>query len=311
MIHRILRDDYYVGIVTRGGVKRSGRHEAIIERETFQQVQHVLDVHRASGDRSHKHTHYLTRSLFCGVCGKRVGYRRHRSRTGDYYESYSCLSRVAKTGRCEAPYFRLHLIEREIERKYKTLLLTSAEQAAIREALITHVQTHTEVARAEAERHKRRLHELTGHQQKLLHLYYSGGVSEEVMQVEQERIEAERTSAEHWSDMTKRQVKDVDQALVDALALLDLATVPYLTANPPERRLINLAIYLMLLVSTRTPSRPSRLPSTPSSSPWPANWPRKPPRNARSRPRRPKPQETGPKTTTAPFFGAAVRNICK
>jgi hypothetical protein len=69
------------------------------------------------------------------------------------------------------------------------------------------------------------------------------------MQAEQDRIEAERTSAEHWSEAAKRQVEDVDQALKDALALIDLATAPYLTANPLERRLINLAIYLMLLVS--------------------------------------------------------------
>jgi hypothetical protein len=38
------------------------------------------------------------------------------------------------------------------------------------------------------------------------------------------------------------------QALEDALALIDLATAPYLTASPTERRLINLAIYVMLIV---------------------------------------------------------------
>jgi site-specific DNA recombinase len=251
MIHRMLRDDYYTGIVTRGGVKRQGRHEAIIERETFEQVQRVLDAHRASGDRSHKHTHYLTRSLFCGVCGKRLGYGRHRSATGSYYEYYSCLSRVSKTGRCEAPYFRLHEIEREIERKYKTFLLTADQQAAIREALIAHVESHAAIARTEAERHRRRLHELTGQQQKLIQLYYKGGVSEEVMQTEQERIEGERTAAERYSRTAKREVEDIDQALTDALALIDLATAPYLTANPLERRLINLAVYLMLLVYHR------------------------------------------------------------
>jgi site-specific DNA recombinase len=248
MIHRMLRDDYYIGIVTRGVVKRQGRHEAIIDRETFEQVQHVLDGHRASGDRSHKHTHYLTRSLFCGVCGKRLGYGRHRSRSGDYYEYYSCLSRVSKHGRCEAPYFRLHEIEGEVEEQYKTLLLTPAEQTAIREALAAHVESHAEIARTEADRHQRRLHELTGQQQKLLQLYYNGGVSEEVMQAEQERIETERVSAERWSDAAKRQVEDVDQALADALVLIDLGTAPYLTASPLEQRLINLAIYRALFV---------------------------------------------------------------
>ena len=249
MVHRVLRDDYYIGVVTRNGVKREGRHDAIIDRQTFEQVQRVLDAHRASGDRSHKHTHYLTRSLYCGVCGKRLGYGRHRNRTGEYYEYYSCLSRVSKTGRCEAPYFRLHEIERAIERKYKTLLLTAEEQTAIRAALHAHVHANAETARKEADRHARRLHELTAQQQKLVQLYYKDGVSEDVMKAEQERIEAERATTERWSDAAKRQVDDVDQALEDALALIDLATAPYLTADPLERRLINLAIYLMLLVS--------------------------------------------------------------
>ncbi len=48
MVHRMLRDDYYTGVVTRDGIKREGRHEAIIERETFEQVQHVLDAHRTT-----------------------------------------------------------------------------------------------------------------------------------------------------------------------------------------------------------------------------------------------------------------------
>lgn len=235
------------GIVTRNGVKRQGLHEPIIDRETFDQVQRVLDAHRAGDDRSHKHTHYLTRSLFCGVCGKRLGYGRHRSRSGDYYEYYSCLSRVSKTGRCEAPSFRLH----EIERKYKRLLLTEDQQMAIREALLAHVETHTKTARSEAERHQRRLRELTGQQQKLVQLYYKGGVSEEVMHAEQRRIEDERTTAERYSHDAERQVEDVDQALTDALALIDLGSAPYPSANPLERRLINLAIYLMLLVYHR------------------------------------------------------------
>jgi site-specific DNA recombinase len=248
MVHRVLRDDYYVGVVTRKGVKRPGRHEAIIDRETFDQVQRVLDAHRASGDRSHKHTHYLTGSLFCGVCGKRLGYGRHRSRSGEYYEYYSCLSRVAKTGRCDAPYVRLHEVERAIERKYKTLLLTAAEQTAIREALRSHVEANAEVARNEAKRHERRVGELSGQQQKLLQLYYKGGISDEVMRAEQERIEVERAEVERWSSLAQREVEDVMQALDDALVLIDRATAPYLTASSTERRLINLAIYVMLLV---------------------------------------------------------------
>jgi site-specific DNA recombinase len=248
MIHRILKDDYYIGIVTRKGVKREGRHEAIIDHETFEQVQHILFAHRASGDRSHKHTHYLTRSVYCGVCHKRLGYGRHRG-NGGVYEYFSCLSRMSERGRCTAPYFRVPAVERGIERKYKTLLLKPEEQTAIREALRSHVQTKAEVAHREVDRHVRRLRELTDEQQKLVQLFYKGGVYEEILQAEQRRIESERAAAERWTDAANREVADVDQALNDALALIDLATVPYLTGSPTERRLINLAIYLMLLIS--------------------------------------------------------------
>jgi hypothetical protein len=142
----------------------------------------------------------------------------------------------------------LHEVELAIEHKYKTLLLTAAEQSAIREALHSHVEANAEVARGEAKRHERRVRELNGQQQKLLQLYYKGGVSDEVMRAEQERIEAERTEVERWSNVARREVEDVMQALDDALVLIDRATASYLTASPTERRLINLAIYVMLLV---------------------------------------------------------------
>jgi site-specific DNA recombinase len=91
MVHRLLRDDYYAGIVTHNGVKGDGRHEALIDRATFDQVQKVLDGHHISGDRSHKHHHYLKGTLYC-IYGKRLGYRRHRGKCGGQYEY--CVVRV-------------------------------------------------------------------------------------------------------------------------------------------------------------------------------------------------------------------------
>jgi DNA invertase Pin-like site-specific DNA recombinase len=179
-VHRILRDDFYIGIVTRNGVKREGRHDALIDRATFDQVQRVLDAHRASGDRSHKHHNYLKGTLFC-ACGKRLGYGRHRGKCGGVYEYFSCLSRVQRDGRCAAPYFPVEGTERAVVRRYKHEIYRQGEQDDIRRALRAYIEGKTEVARRESERHKRRLHELTGQQQKLVQLFYNGGVSEEVL----------------------------------------------------------------------------------------------------------------------------------
>jgi site-specific DNA recombinase len=247
MVHRMLRDDYYTGIVTHNGVKGQGRHEAIIDRATFDQVQKVLDSHRISGDRSHKHHHYLKGTIFC-VCSKRLGYGRHRGKGGGQYEYFSCLSRVQREEQCAAPYFPVERTERAIVRRYKRETYKDDEQNIVREALHSYVQSKTEIARRESARHTRRLHDLTGEQQKLVQLYYKGGVSEEVLQAEQERIETERSKAQEWADAATREVEDVMAALDDGLAILDEHVI-YDDLPASARRLVNQAVFLAIIVS--------------------------------------------------------------
>jgi site-specific DNA recombinase len=248
MVHRMLRDDYYIGVVTLKGVKRPGRHEAIIDRETFEQVQQMLDAHRASGDRAHKHSHHLIGTLHCGACERRLGFNRTRG-NGGLYEYFACLSRVSSQGRCAAPHFRAQEIERNVERKYKTHLLTAAEQAAIRETLLARAHASTAEARKEASRHARRVRELISHQDKLLDLYYDDGVSKEVLQAQQKRLAAEQAQAQRLANAAQFEVSDLDRALSDALLLIDEGLMPYTSGSSTEKRLINLAIYVMLLVS--------------------------------------------------------------
>ena len=247
MVHRMLRDDYYIGVVTHNGVKGEGRHESLIDRATFDQVQKVLDSHRISGDRSSKHHHYLKGTIFC-VCGKRLGYGRHRGKCGAHYEYFSCLSRVQRDEQCKAPYFPVERTERAIVRRYKRETYQDDEQNMVREALHTYVQSKTEIARRESARHNRRLHDLTGEQQKLVQLYYKGGVSEEVLKAEQERIESERAKAQQWADAAKREVEDVMAALDDALAILNDKVI-YEALPAGSRRLVNQAVFLALVVS--------------------------------------------------------------
>jgi hypothetical protein len=247
MIHRMLRDDYYIGVVTLKGAKQEGRHEAIIDPATFERVQQVLDGHRASGDRSHKHSHYLKGTLLC-ACGKRLGYGRHRGKCGASYEYFSCLSRVQRGGRCPAPYFPVDRTERAVVRRYKRETLKPDERANIREALHDYVQSKAEVARRNSERHARRLRELTGQQQKLLQAFYNGSVDEDVLKAEQERIEGERAQARKWAEAAVREAQDIMEALDNALLLLDQEQVIYETLPPSSRRLINQAVFVALIV---------------------------------------------------------------
>jgi len=124
MVHRMLRDDFYIGIVTLKGAKRDGIHTPIIDRELFEQVQSILSAHRASGDRSHKHSHFLKGSLHC-ECGCRLGYGRHKGASGGMYEYFSCLSRVRRRGSCQAPYIPVEATEQAVERMNRRIVLTN------------------------------------------------------------------------------------------------------------------------------------------------------------------------------------------
>ena len=242
-VHRMLRNDYYLGIVTHGGVKLRGRHDPLVDQDTYERAQAALDSHRARGSRGHKHHHYLSGQLRCGRCHKSYGYGRHRGKMGTHYEYYSCLSRVTPSGPCGACYVRLQAIEEQLDAIHATAWLTPEEREQVRQAVRRCIEKKALVARSESERHSRRLRELTTQQQKLVQLYYRDAVSEDVLKAEQARITAERAQVEHWANAARHQIDDVMAALDEALLLVDSHQRAYDTATESQRRLLNLAIF--------------------------------------------------------------------
>ncbi len=246
-IYRILRDDYYIGVVTHKGVKGEGRHEAIIDRETFEKVQQILDAHRLSGDRTKKHFHYLKGSIFCDHCGRRLVYGRHRGK-GGVYEYFSCLSHQARRPSCGARHLPVADVEKAVEEFYRSIQLTPELIEKVRLDVREQVGERLAVARKQSEHHSRKLRTLQDEQQKLVQLFYKGGVSEEVLQVEQTRIEAERTQAHHWVQAATHEAKDVMDALDDALTIAGHCHETYIAGSPMLRRLMNQTMFERLLI---------------------------------------------------------------
>lgn len=69
---KLLRNPYYIGQVPYKGAVHPGAHEPLIDIETWQHVQALLDARGAAAERRRKHDHYLKGSLFCGSCGSRM-----------------------------------------------------------------------------------------------------------------------------------------------------------------------------------------------------------------------------------------------
>ena len=247
-VHRMLHDDYYIGVVTWDGAKNpNGRHEALIDRDTFEKVQQILKSAMLSGNRTRKHKHYLRGSIFCGFCGRRMVYHHIRG-NGGLYEYFGCLSHQARSGRCGARHLHVGDVEQAVERFYAHVCLTPREQQIVRAAVKLHASALLQTAKRESERHARRLEELQREQQKLLHLFYKGSVAEEVLAAEQDRIESERAEAHRWADAAAQDANEVAQALKEALKLLKDPHIAYKRATPHVRRLLNQALFDALLI---------------------------------------------------------------
>ena len=298
MVHRMLRDDFYIGIVTLKEAKREGIHKPIIDREIFERVQNILTAHRASGDRSHKHSHYLKGSLYCS-CGCRLGYGRHKGASGGMYEYFSCLSRVRRRGNCQAPYIPVEATERAVERMNSRVVLTKQEQEAITQAVRDHAEAKAVVAKKESDRHSRKLRELNSQQQKLVQLHYQQAVSVEVLKAEQQRIETERSQAHRWSKAAVADVEDVMVALKIALELVDKGKLPYVAANEFCRRLINQALYEKIVVESIDDTKGQLSPLYAQLIPLAQNLGRKATQSGRHGP---KPAAGGPQNDADPVF---------
>ena len=70
-LHTLLRHPYYKGVVQFQGVEYVGKHEPLVDEETWQAVQAVLGSHR-SGERERMHNHLLKSTVVCGQCGSRL-----------------------------------------------------------------------------------------------------------------------------------------------------------------------------------------------------------------------------------------------
>ncbi len=88
----------------------------------------------------------------------------------------------------------------------------------------------------------------TREQQKLLQLFYKHSIDEDILGAEQDRINVERSEAERWIELVTHETAETEQALEEALALLENADVRYRQAEPQVRRLINQALFDALLV---------------------------------------------------------------
>lgn len=248
VLHRMLRNPYYTGVVTYQGVSYPGKHEALIDNGLFERVQSMLTAHNSAGERQYVHNHYLKGSIFCGTCGRKLAISNSRGRRGKVYDYFYCLGRQRDPSSCDWSVVRVGEVERRIAEHYRTVQLPAARIAEIRDILREALTSRREESEAAEKTLTLRIQRLTNERQKLLQLHYADAVPLELFRQEQERITRGIDKARCQIADLSLEFETIEQNLTRALELARDCHAAYEAADENTRRLFNQAFFERLTV---------------------------------------------------------------
>ena len=227
-----------------------GRHERLIDRDTFDAVQAHLIAKRAASDRPSKHEHYLRGSLFCADCGGRLLYTRNTGRGGTY-EYFSCINRRSRGGRkrlCERPHHAAEKIETEVIGLYKTVRLSKRVQDQIRADIQADAEERLGLVEHDIEKHQRALEGLEAQQVHLLEKSFKGLVSDTVLAAKQRELEREQARIGALMGQLDKEADDIGERIEDVLNRTISPSAVYRAGTPLERRILNQAFFKQIFV---------------------------------------------------------------
>ena len=247
MLHMILNNPYYKGIVTYGGVQYSGRHKPIIDEATWDKVQEILRSH-VNGEHSRIHEHYLKSTVYCGKCGARLIIQNTKSRSGNWYAYFVCSAKHNKRNNCRQKALLIDDVAEKIEELYERISFTSEFKDLVQQWLNTQVEKLAEEAKGELNRLKQQKDKLEREQHKLLQAHYADALPLHLLKEEQERIGKSLKNITSQIEAYQSEHTKISKNLGYAFELLDDCGRAYKLADDFARRCINQAIFKKIRV---------------------------------------------------------------
>ena len=248
---RIFRNRYYTGIVTYRDEEILGRHEALIDEETFNRVQRVLDEHGVAGERRRVHHSYIKGSLFCGNCRRKGLIRRmllHKTtnRHGVEY-TYVFCSGIRNDG-CNSTFCNLDRVEDLVVKHYKTIAFTPDFIDAMQSA-IDQVMTEGQATQRLYQKHlKDQLKELATRETNLIDLAADGSMPQARIKSRITEIGRERQKLEAELGQLSDSLSAGAEFLSICLEMLRDPHELYKGASDKVRRRLNQAIFKRIYV---------------------------------------------------------------
>lgn len=246
-LHEILRHPYYKGIVTFQGVEYPGKHEPLVDSQTWQTVQAIL-ASRRYGERQRIHNHFLKSTVVCGQCGARLSVQNAKNSKGTIYPYFVCARRC-RLHDCAFKAVLIDVVEDRMVELYRTIQLSAADRTQIEHYL------HDELAQIEGDKAKAvrslttRRTNIEDRRRRLLHAHYEGAIPLDLLKEEQAKLSTELNQIERQLAAYQADAAEVRQHLTQALDLLEDCHRLYTAAPAHLKKLLNQVFFERVLVN--------------------------------------------------------------
>ena len=246
-LHEILRHPYYKGIVTFQGVEYPGKHEPLVDSQTWQTVQTIL-TSRRYGERQRIHNHFLKSTVVCGQCGARLSVQNAKNSKGTIYPYFVCARRC-RLHDCAFTAVLIDVVEDRMGDLYRAIELSAEDRTQIEHYL------HDELAQIEGDKAKAvrslttRRTNIEDRRRRLLHAHYEGAVPLDLLKEEQAELSTELNQIERQLAAYQADAAEVRQYLTQALDLLEDCHRLYTAAPAHLKKLLNQVFFDRVLVN--------------------------------------------------------------
>ncbi len=254
VVQRLLRNRYYVGkVVYRRGTQDEqvfdGRHEPLIDQDTFDRVQTLLDEKRVAGERPRVRQHYLRGSVYCGECGNRLTFGISTGRNGGKYPYFFCSGRINGTACTQRANIRPELIETAIVQHYATVQMPPARVERGKTAIRALAEVSQDAVRQVQGAKTQLIVKLEARQDELIEMRFTEkSITPSLFKRKQAQLQAELDAAHESLAETELRMT-IDRAHLElALELAEDVQAVYRDADEQTRRGYNQAFFNKLYV---------------------------------------------------------------
>jgi site-specific DNA recombinase len=236
-VNNMLRNRYYLGMVSYEGVLYPGRHEPLVDEATFEAVQAIMAARTVSGEKPKQRPHYLKGRLFCGYCGTRLGISFSRGHQGVVYPYFYCIGRQKRKNSCPQTFVPIAVIEvAAVEYWKQHVRLDEQRSAEVRQIVANWILSRQASSGKTIAVQRKRIEQLEREQAKLTQAYLAEALPLDALKAEQGRVQRELGQAKALTSQYQQDYQALEAALDHALLLCRNGALAYEHAEPEVRR---------------------------------------------------------------------------